>query len=181
MNPNNKKKTPPRGGKGGSNWRGLLSMLCWAVLLTTILGYAGNYMTSAGHQASNVEVEYSEFRDMVKAQQVSGVDFDTEEAILLITPADGYVYTNDEGVIYTKSTDEDGSSVYTYLDKNGKEQQARLQLFTVQIESNDATIASKSLFRFSTACIFSSSFCSADSSASGSTSTGAFRSIFARA
>ncbi|MBR5472343.1 MAG: ATP-dependent zinc metalloprotease FtsH [Oscillibacter sp.] len=141
MNPNNKKKNPPRGGKGGSNWRGFLSLICWAVLLTTILGYAGNYMTSAGHQASNVEVEYSEFRDMVKSQQVSSVDFDTDEAILLITPEDGYVYTDAEGVAHTKSTDEDGNSVYTYLDKNGKEQQVHLQLFTVQIESNDATIA----------------------------------------
>ena len=44
----------------------------------------------------SVELEYGEFLDMLDAGQVSAVDFDNSESILLITPADGYVYTNED-------------------------------------------------------------------------------------
>ena len=137
MNPNNQKNG--KGGRnGGKNWRGLISLLCWTLLLTTIISYAGTYMTSAGHQASNVEMEYSEYQSLVTGGLVEGVDFDTNEAILIITPADGYVYTDEDGTAYTKETDEDGNAVYRIA---GKDQTASLHFFTVQIESNDATVA----------------------------------------
>ncbi|MBE6919932.1 MAG: ATP-dependent zinc metalloprotease FtsH, partial [Ruminococcaceae bacterium] len=106
-----------------------------------IFSYASSYLTSAGHQASNVEIDHSDYTALVESGQVIAVDFDTEEAILLITPVDGYVYTNEEGVEYTKGTDEEGNSYYAYTDAAGKEQRANLQLFTVQIQSNDAVIA----------------------------------------
>ena len=140
MNPNKNKNSKKNGKKGSSNWRGLLSLICWAVLLTTIVSYAGSYFTSAGHQSSNVEIDHSDYSALVQNGQVYGIDFDTNEAILLITPVDGYVYTNDEGVAYTKATDEEGKSYYTYTDEQGRQQKANLQLFTVQIQSNDAVI-----------------------------------------
>ena len=59
MDPNNKKK-PSRNGKNGSNWRGLITLVCWALLLTTIFSYASSYINSAGHQASNVEIDHSD-------------------------------------------------------------------------------------------------------------------------
>jgi len=142
MDPNKKKKKPSQSGKGSSNWRGLISLICWALVLTTAFSYASSYLSSAGHQASNVEIDHSDYTAMVEAGQVYGVDFDTDEAILLITPKDGYVYTDEEkGIDYVKSTDEEGSSVYLYMGENGTEQKANLQLFTVQIQSNDAVIA----------------------------------------
>ena len=140
MDQNNKKRNG-KGGKNGGNLRGILSLAAWALVLTTLISYAGTYMTSAGHQASNVSLEYGEYQQMVLDGQVEGVDFDTEEAILLITPRDNYTYTDDEGVAYTKTTDEDGNSVYLYTDDKGATQETNLQLFTVQIESNDAVVA----------------------------------------
>ena len=92
MDQNNKKNSRPNGGKN-SNWRGLLSLISWALLLTIIVSYATSYMNSAGHRASSVTLEYGDFQQMVIAGDVQSVDFDNEEEILLITPVDGYVYT----------------------------------------------------------------------------------------
>ena len=78
MDQNNKNKKPG-GGKNNGNWRGVLSLVCWALLLTIAISYASTYMNSAGHQASSVEIGYSDFQDMVKAGQVAAVDFDTVE------------------------------------------------------------------------------------------------------
>ena len=87
MNQNNNKK--PGGGKNNRNMRGVLSLVMWALLLTIIVSYAGNYFTSAGHQASSVSLEYSEFTSLVKSDMVESVDFDNTESILVITPKDG--------------------------------------------------------------------------------------------
>ncbi|MCI8971768.1 MAG: ATP-dependent zinc metalloprotease FtsH, partial [Oscillibacter sp.] len=65
---------------------------------------------------------------------------DNSESILIITPADGYVYTNSEGMEYTKSTQEDGSAVYTHVDEEGRELKLSLELFTVQLQSYDAIV-----------------------------------------
>lgn len=75
---------------------------------------------------------------MVESGDVSHVDFDNEEAILLITPEDGYIYTDPDGVSYRKSTSEDGVALYTPVGSEDGRQPVALQLFTVQIESNDA-------------------------------------------
>ena len=102
MDQNNKNQKPDQ--NKNSNWRGFIHLVCWAVLLAALVSYATTYMTSVGHQASSVELEYSEFLSMLDGGQVAGVDFDNSESILIITPADGYVYTNSEGMEYTKST-----------------------------------------------------------------------------
>ena len=140
MNQNNKNRKPSRPGGGkNSNWRGLLSLISWALLLTIIVSYASSYMSSAGHRASSVEMEYGEYQQMVLDGQVEAVSFDNEEAILIITPVDGYTYTAESGTTYTKRTDEDGNAVYSTDKADGTT--ASLEFFTVQIESNDAVVA----------------------------------------
>ncbi len=137
MDQNNNKK--PDGGKN-SNWRGFIHLICWAVLLAVLVSYATTYMTSMGHQASSVELEYSVFLDMLDFGKVAGVDFDNSESILIITPADGYIYTDEEGIEYTKTTFEDGTSGYTFTNALGQEQKAFLELFTVRLQSYDAIV-----------------------------------------
>ena len=135
MNPNDNKNNN-KNNKSGGNWRGVASLVGWALLLTIVVSYASSVMGGAGRQASSVNLEYSAFQDMVVSGQVESVVFDNSEPILFITPENGYVYTNENGVSYVKT--EDG---YVYEDALGQEQTAHLELFTVQIQSNDATVA----------------------------------------
>ena len=135
MNPNDNKNNN-KNNKSGGNWRGVASLVGWALLLTIVVSYASSVMGGAGRQASSVNLEYSAFQDMVVSGQVECVVFDNSEPILFITPENGYVYTNENGVSYVKT--EDG---YVYEDALGQEQTAHLELFTVQIQSNDATVA----------------------------------------
>ena len=134
MNPNDNKNK--KNNKSGGNWRGVASLVGWALLLTIVFSYASSVMGSTGRQASSVNIEYGAFLDMVESGQVERVEFDNTEDILIITPADGYTYTDEDGTEYTKT--ERG---YTYVDAAGQQQTAHLELFTVQIQSNDAVIA----------------------------------------
>jgi cell division protease FtsH len=138
MDQNNKKNPRSNGGKN-NNWRGLVSLISWALLLTVIVSLATSYMGSTGRSASSVALEYGEYRDMVISGDVQSVDFDNEEDLLLITPVDGYVYTAADGTSYTKSTDDKGNAVYTTGKADSKP--VSLQFFTVKVESNDAIIA----------------------------------------
>ncbi len=142
----NNKNNKPGGGKNGSNWRGFIHLICWAVLLTVLVSYAADYMTSTGHNASAMELEYNQFQTMVEGNQVARVDFDTDEAILLIDLKEGQTYTDEKGTVYTRtiveSTETDGGfDGYTYQDEQGQEQRTVLELFTVQLQTNDATMA----------------------------------------
>ena len=138
----NNKNNKPGGNKNNGNWRGVVQLVCWALVLTAIISYASSYMTSASHSASSVELEYSDFLAMVESGQVDAVDFDTDESILHITPADGYLYKADNGISYLKRTDEHGAPVYSVMSEKGDRlSDVTLDFFTVQIESNDATAA----------------------------------------
>ena len=141
MDQHNKNKKPQRpNDKRNSNFRGIISLVCWALLLTSIISYASDYMGGNDRASTSVELEYGEFRGLVRSGQVERVDFDNDEAILIITPVDGYTHTTEEGVTYTKSTDADGNSVYT-VTNDPTQSKIALEMFTVQIESNDATVA----------------------------------------
>ena len=130
----NDNKNKRGGGKGGGNWRGVIQLVCWALLLTIVISYASSYMNSAGRQSSSVELEYkADFLEMLERGDVAAVDFDNSESILIITPVDGYVYTDGEGRAYTKTTLEDGTGAYTVTDELGQERQVSLRLFTVQL------------------------------------------------
>ena len=135
MNPNDNKNNR-KNNKPGGNWRGVASLVGWALLLTIIFSYASSVMGSTGRQASSINIEYSDFLEMVESGQVDRVEFDNAENILIITPETGYTYTGEDGTVYTKTRDG-----YTYRDAAGQEQTAHLELFTVQIQSNDAVVA----------------------------------------
>ena len=135
MNPNDNKNNH-KNNKSGGNWRGVASLVGWALLLTIVFSYASSIMGSTGRQASSVNIEYGAFLDMVESGQVERVEFDNTEDTLIITPEEGYTYTDEEGTAYTKT--ENG---YSYTDAAGQQQTAHLELFTVQIQSNDAVIA----------------------------------------
>ena len=142
-NNNNKR---PKNGKG-SNWRGLMSLVSWALLLTVLFSIGGDYMTGQARHASSVEIQYSDFRQMVKEEQVSFVGFDNEEAILIIEPADGYTYADEANnihYVYDEANNE--YAVYIYNETEGKyvlrdNEPVQLELFTVKVETNDAVIA----------------------------------------
>ena len=99
-----------------------------------------SYMGSAGKQASNINIKYSDFIAMMEDKQVEDVTVDLSEGLLYIVPKDGYVYTAENGTAYTKSTDQDGKAVYAFTDADGKEHTAALKLFTVKMESNDTLV-----------------------------------------
>ena len=146
MDQNNKNNKPGGGKNSGGNWRGFIHLICWALLLTAVVGYAGNYMTNTAHHASSVELEYGAFLELVEAGEVAAVNFDTDEAILLIDLAEGKTYTGEDGTVYTRTIIEEtetepGFDGYTYADELGQERQTTMELFTVQIQSNDTTVA----------------------------------------
>ena len=142
MDQHNKNNKPHRpNDKRNNNFRGIISLVCWALLLTSIISYANSYLTRSANADSSVELMYSEYREMVRSGQVETVDFDNSEAVLIITPKDGYTYTDEDGVQYTKTgVDENGNSLYT-VTGDSEPRQTSLKLFTVQIESNDAVVA----------------------------------------
>ena len=139
---NNKKKRPKNG--KGSNLRGLISLVSWALLLTVIFSTASDFMTGQVRHGDSVELEYGQYRTMVKSGRVDAVGFDNEEDILIITPADGYTYTDEDGTLFVYNAEKKHYTVRT-PDKNGgytdSDSTVTMELFTVQIESNDAVIA----------------------------------------
>ena len=126
--------------RGNRNLLGAVKLVAWALALTVVFYCTNSYMGTAGKQASSINIKYSDFVAMTEARQVEDVTVDSSEGLLYITPADGYVYTDEDGTAYTKSTDKDGKTVYTYTDSNGKTQTAALRLFTVKMESNDTLV-----------------------------------------
>ena len=138
MDQNNKKKN--NANNKNSNWRGVAALVGWALLLTILISYVTSYMNGAGNQSSTVTLDYSEFVSMVESGEVDSVDFSNSENILIITPKDGYTYTDEDGTAFTKATDAKNQTYYTFTNAGGQEQQTSLKLITVQIQSNDAVI-----------------------------------------
>ena len=136
----NDKNNKNRRGNRNSNLLGAGKLVAWALALTLVFYCTSSYMGTAGRQASNINIEYSDFVAMTEEKQVADVSVDSSEGLLYITPKDGYVYTDQNGVAYTKSTDTDGNAVYTYTDSAGKQQTASLKLFTVKMENNDTLV-----------------------------------------
>ena len=116
MNPNDNKNN--KNNKPGGNWRGVASLVGWALLLTIIFSYASSVIGSTGRQAPPSTWNTESSRRWWRAAG-GRVEFDNAEDILLITPEEGYSYTAEDGTVYTKT--EDG---YTYMDAAGQEQTA---------------------------------------------------------
>ena len=68
MNPNDNKNNK---NSKNNNWRGIISLICWALVLTIVVSYFTNVMGSTGRQASSVNLEYSQFVEMVESGQVT--------------------------------------------------------------------------------------------------------------
>ena len=126
--------------RGNRNLLGAGKLVAWALALTLVFYCTSSYMGSAGKQASNINIKYSDFIAMMEGKQVEDVTVDLSEGLLYIVPKDGYVYTAETGTAYTKSTDQDGKAVYAFTDADGKEHTAALKLFTVKMESNDTLV-----------------------------------------
>ena len=126
--------------RGNRNLLGAGKLVAWALALTLVFYCTSSYMGSAGKQASNINIKYSDFIAMTEDKQVEDVTVDLSEGLLYIVPKDGYVYTAENGTAYTKSTDQDGKAVYAFTDADGKEHTAALKLFTVKMESNDTLV-----------------------------------------
>ena len=126
--------------RSNRNLLGAAKLVAWALALTLVFYCTSSYMGSAGKQASNINIKYSDFIAMMEDKQVEDVTVDLSEGLLYIVPKDGYVYTAENGTAYTKSTDQDGKAVYTFTDADGKEHTAALKLFTVKMESNDTLV-----------------------------------------
>ena len=110
----------------------MVSLISWALVLTILISYAGNYFTSAGHQAATVELYYSDMLDMAENGQLAEVAFDPNESILHLTPAEGYTYTGKDGLLYTKTADG-----WTYSDSNGKTHEAVLDPIVVELANEE--------------------------------------------
>lgn len=115
MNQNNRNN---RNGNSGSNWRGILSLVAWALLLTVIFSYTGSYMDKSMDASAQIEIDYSTFCEIVEDGHVKAVEFDDSTGLLLITPEEGYTYTDAEGKAHSKN----------------------YQLYTKQLESNETTL-----------------------------------------
>ena len=126
--------------RSNRNLLGAAKLVAWALALTLVFYCTSSYMGSAGKQASNINIKYSDFIAMMESKQVEDVTVDLSEGLLYIVPKDGYVYTAENGTAYTKSTDQDGKAVYAFTDADGKEHTAALKLFTVKMESNDTLV-----------------------------------------
>ena len=126
--------------RSNRNLLGAAKLVAWALALTLVFYCTSSYMGSAGKQASNINIKYSDFIAMMEGKQVEDVTVDLSEGLLYIVPKDGYVYTAENGTAYTKSTDQDGKAVYAFTDADGKEHTAALKLFTVKMESNDTLV-----------------------------------------
>ena len=126
--------------RGNRNLLGAAKLVAWALALTLVFYCTSSYMGSAGKQASNINIKYSDFIAMMESKQVEDVTVDLSEGLLYIVPKDGYVYAAENGTAYTKSTDQDGKAVYAFTDADGKEHTAALKLFTVKMESNDTLV-----------------------------------------
>ena len=98
QNDNKNKKNDKNG-----NWRGVISLLCWAALLTIVISYASNYLGSAASHNGSVEIRYSEFVELLEDGQVSEVQVDSTEGTLVILPKEGFTYQDPEtGLTYEK-------------------------------------------------------------------------------
>ena len=93
-----------RRGKNGNNMRGAFILVGWALILTVALSYFSNYMNQSMDSASQVEIAYSDFRDMVEENHVSKVEYDRDTNVLLITPQKDYSYTDEDGKSYAAGT-----------------------------------------------------------------------------
>ena len=94
------RKGPNRNGQnGGNNWRGVVSLVCWALLLTILISYASAWISGSEDSAS-AEISYSEFVTLIEDDKIAKVQFDSSTGLAHITPVEGFTYTDENGKTY---------------------------------------------------------------------------------
>ena len=94
------RKGPNRNGQnGGNNWRGVVSLVCWALLLTILISYASAWISGSEDRAS-AEISYSEFVTLIEDDKIAKVQFDSSTGLAHITPVEGFTYTDENGKTY---------------------------------------------------------------------------------
>ena len=121
---NNGSNNNNSGGKNGKgNFRGVLTLIAWALVLTVAFNYFNAYNRNAANKTSSHEIKYSEMVTMIEKNQVDEVLF--KDSTIYITPVDGYVYTEEVtsgGKTEEKSykQTEDGSPLSTIIQVLGQ-------------------------------------------------------------
>ena len=112
MDPNQSNNNNKNGkdGKPNRNLRGILTLVTWAVVLTVIFNYINAYTRSDSNRSTSYEIKYSEFIQIVEDGQAKSVVF--KDGAIYLTPAEGYVYTDEKGKT-TTSTKENELTLYT--------------------------------------------------------------------
>ena len=70
--------------RGNRNLLGAVKLVAWALALTLVFYCTSSYMGSAGKQASNINIKYSDFIAMMEGKQVEDVTVDLSEGLLYI-------------------------------------------------------------------------------------------------
>ncbi len=97
MNQNNNKKNR---NNRNDNWRGIATLISWALLLTIVVSWAGTYLSGTADKSA-VEIPYSEFVQIAKAGEITKVSKDASTGLLMITAKDDYTYTDQDGKQYS--------------------------------------------------------------------------------
>ena len=96
----NQNKNSNHNNKNKKNLNGLLILVAWAVVLTVLFNYLSVYSKQAASAETTHEIQYSEFKRLVREGQVESIRL--TEGKIEITTVDGYVYTDEDGNAYDK-------------------------------------------------------------------------------
>ena len=96
----NQNKNSNHNNKNKKNLNGLLILVAWAIVLTVLFNYLSVYSKQAASAETTHEIQYSEFKRLVREGQVESVEL--TEGKIEITMVDGYVYTDEDGNAYDK-------------------------------------------------------------------------------
>ena len=113
MEQNNKNRPDPNGKKGGAP-RGWISLVLWSLVLVIAFNYIATVISESRSAETSHEIAYSEFKDLVREGKVASVEFG--DKIFTITPAEGFVYTDEDGKTYDKDY-----TLYTTIIPDGNE------------------------------------------------------------
>ena len=89
---NNGSNNNNSGGKNGKgNFRGVLTLIAWALVLTVAFNYFNAYNRNATNKSTSHEIKYSEMLDLIENDKAKEVLF--KDDAIYITPVEGYTYT----------------------------------------------------------------------------------------
>ena len=108
MDPNKNKDN--KNGRSGRNFRGVLTLIAWAVVAVVILNYIQAYSQNASNRSTSHEIKYSDFIQLVEEGKAESVVF--KDNTIYLTPVENYVYTDEDGKEYT-NTEKSGLILYT--------------------------------------------------------------------